>query len=41
MKSVKKEIGVGVIGLGMGRNMLEINDDRESSLYSSRHLRRQ
>lgn len=27
-----KDIGVGVIGLGMGRNMLAINDDRHSRL---------
>ena len=27
-----KDIGVGVIGLGMGRNMLQINDDRSSRL---------
>jgi predicted dehydrogenase len=29
---VAKDIGVGIIGLGMGRNMLAINDDRDSRL---------
>ena len=32
MKTATKEIGVGVIGVGMGRNMLRINDDPESTL---------
>ena len=32
MKRAIKEIGVGVIGLGMGRNMLGINHDVQSSL---------
>ena len=29
---IMKDIGVGVIGLGMGRNMLAVNDDLESRL---------
>ena len=27
-----KDIGVGIVGLGMGRNMLEINSDRQSRM---------
>ena len=29
---MSKDIGVGVIGLGMGKNMLAINQDRASRL---------